>query len=379
VPEARPRVFISYSHENAVHQQRVLDLASRLRREGVDARIDQYEPFPPEGWPAWCAKEIGKARFVLMVCTETYLRRVNGEEERGKGRGVLWEARLVKQYLFDAGANEKFVPVLFGGGSPDHVPMEVKGSTTFELETAEGYDALYRLLTDQPRVRPPEIGPLRLRPMPARLPQWVGEPPSPSAGSARGADFSPRGYQPVHDILLSVVEDPTAANSFAVEAGEYAATLGRDIFFGGPDGSGKTAALDAFLIKSAGSGREARVNFLEWRDERVTGDGFWKWIAKEIYSNALHDCGVEPPGEIPDMQSLTSYLFEKVLPVVHPLAIGFDEVGRLRNMRSEESFYIMIRGWRERDNRRPPTRLRIGVAGKHRLRELRNRDTSQRI
>jgi hypothetical protein len=95
MPEKTARVLISYSHDRPAHEGRVLDLANRLRDDGIDAMIDQYEQSPPEGWPAWCEAEIDKADFVLMVCTETYLRRVNGQDEPGKGHGVLWEARLI--------------------------------------------------------------------------------------------------------------------------------------------------------------------------------------------------------------------------------------------------------------------------------------------
>jgi hypothetical protein len=78
-----PRVFISYSHDSVAHQDRALDFADRLRAHGVDAVIDRYVQFPPEGWPAWCEAQIRKAGFVLMVCTETYRRRVDGDEAPG--------------------------------------------------------------------------------------------------------------------------------------------------------------------------------------------------------------------------------------------------------------------------------------------------------
>ena len=43
-----PRVFISYSHDSARHQKRVVDLADRLRADGIDAEIDQYNASPRE-------------------------------------------------------------------------------------------------------------------------------------------------------------------------------------------------------------------------------------------------------------------------------------------------------------------------------------------
>ena len=44
-----PKVFISYSHDSKEHAERVLSLSDRLRRDGVDSQIDQYELSPPEG------------------------------------------------------------------------------------------------------------------------------------------------------------------------------------------------------------------------------------------------------------------------------------------------------------------------------------------
>src|SRR6516164_8003462 len=99
-----PRVFISYSHHDPALYDRVFALADRLRADGIDAMIDRYIQTPSEGWPAWCTEEIDRADFVLMVCTETYLRRLNHEEAPGLGHGVLWEGRLINQYLYDAGS-----------------------------------------------------------------------------------------------------------------------------------------------------------------------------------------------------------------------------------------------------------------------------------
>ena len=92
-----PKVFISYSHDTIQHQERVLGLADRLRGDGIDAEIDQYNASPPEGWPLWCERQIETADFVLMVCTETYHRRVKGDEQPGQGRGVVWEAGIIRQ------------------------------------------------------------------------------------------------------------------------------------------------------------------------------------------------------------------------------------------------------------------------------------------
>lgn len=192
--EARPpRVFVSYSHDSAEHQQRVLALADRLRADGIDAEIDQYHPAPPEGWPLWCERQIEAADFVLMVCTEAYHRRVRGDEAPGLGLGVVWEARIIRQLLYDSGAvSSKFIPVLFAAEARAHIPTPVKGSSWYVLAGDAGFEALYRRLTDQPEVVRPALG--KLRPLPPRQPRWSDvmppNPPAPAPSPAAAGDRS---------------------------------------------------------------------------------------------------------------------------------------------------------------------------------------------
>jgi TIR domain len=89
-----PRVFISYSHDSDDHADRVLALADRLRAEGIDVALDQYEISPPEGWPSWMDRQVRESDFVLVVCTEIYLRRAERREEPGAGHGVTFESTL---------------------------------------------------------------------------------------------------------------------------------------------------------------------------------------------------------------------------------------------------------------------------------------------
>lgn len=120
--ERPPRVFISYSHDSDVHAARVLRLANDLRRGGVEAILDQYITSPPEGWHRWMDGHIRDADFVIMVCTDTYYRRVAGKEEPGEGLGVRWEGNLIYAHLYGSGVDlSRFVPVLTDGNTPANV------------------------------------------------------------------------------------------------------------------------------------------------------------------------------------------------------------------------------------------------------------------
>jgi hypothetical protein len=159
------RVFVSYSHDSSSHLERVLELSNRLRAQGVDCHIDQYEMSPPEGWPAWMSSQIENARFVLVVCTETYARRVGGREAPGKGLGAQWEGAVITHSLYEAGGrNEKFIPVIFAGADAQHVPPFLRPVTRYDLSTSSGYEDLYRHLTSQPRVIKPPLGAVEPKP-----------------------------------------------------------------------------------------------------------------------------------------------------------------------------------------------------------------------
>lgn len=69
------RVFVSYSHDSETHRQAVLELTQALRRAGIDAWLDRFEPWPAEGWPAWMRRQATEAGLVVCVCTAAYKRR----------------------------------------------------------------------------------------------------------------------------------------------------------------------------------------------------------------------------------------------------------------------------------------------------------------
>src|SRR6516225_11748854 len=118
---APPKVFISYSHDTPAHEAKVLALANRLRGNGIDAIVDQYEPFPPRGWIEWMKHQVRDAQFILVVCTETYRRRWDGAERAGEGLGAIYEGQLIQQLLYEArGVNERFVPVLLSASDGEH-------------------------------------------------------------------------------------------------------------------------------------------------------------------------------------------------------------------------------------------------------------------
>ena len=160
-----PKIFISYSHDSAEHKNHVRRLSDRLREEGVDSSIDQYEQSPPEGWPRWMEHRIDEANFVLVVCTKTYGRRFRGEETPGRGLGGSWEGAILTQHLYQAQANNtSFIPVVFSSQDEAHIPIVLRSATRYQLDTEVGYIRLYRHLTAQPEIPRPTLGQRRVLP-----------------------------------------------------------------------------------------------------------------------------------------------------------------------------------------------------------------------
>jgi len=168
---------MSYSHDSKEHKDRVLALSDRLRADGIDCIIDQYETSPPEGWAQWMIKQVKKADFVLIVCTKTYQIRFEGEEEPGKGKGAIWEGAIITQQIYEAQArNEKFIPVIFTAEDETHIPTILRSATYYLPNTEKVYESLKHHLTNQPPIEKPVLG--KLKPMPPRTstPEFLAQP-----------------------------------------------------------------------------------------------------------------------------------------------------------------------------------------------------------
>jgi len=157
-----PKVFISYSHDSLEHSRRVLGLAERLRKDGIDAQIDRYvNGTPAEGWPRWMDTQLEWADFVLLLCTETYYRRFRGQEQPEKGRGVDWEGALVTNEIYqDKSLTTKFVPVFLSSSEAKFIPRPLLGHTHYILETEENYSELLAFFVGRAGVLPGPLGPL---------------------------------------------------------------------------------------------------------------------------------------------------------------------------------------------------------------------------
>ena len=127
------KVFISYAWEDDKFSQKILDFSNKLRSNGIDANIDQYEENPDMGWPIWMEQQIETSDYVLIVSTKTYLDKYLQIQQ---GKGVSWEISSIYQSLYNLqGHNDKFIPVVFDESDKAYVVKAWQPYTIYNVNT----------------------------------------------------------------------------------------------------------------------------------------------------------------------------------------------------------------------------------------------------
>ncbi|MET9224723.1 CHAT domain-containing protein [Lentzea sp. NPDC003310] len=161
---AKPvRVFISYAHESDEHVERVRDLWIFLRAQKIDAKLDRAAAQRRQDWALWMADQVRESDHVLIVASAAYRERAEGRSGPDVGRGVQYEARLIRDAFYANQENlDRFVPVVLPGQSVAGVPdwLAPATSTVFTVEeySKAGMEGLLRFLLDQPEEIEPPLG-----------------------------------------------------------------------------------------------------------------------------------------------------------------------------------------------------------------------------
>ena len=225
--QENPIVFISYSQDSLSFADQVLSFANKLRREGIDAILDQYEEAPSEGWPRWMENSINRADYVIVIGSKGYYDKIYGNVELGKGRGVKWEGNLIYQKLYMSDTmNNKYIPVVFDESDLEYIPIPLQGSTYYNISNENGYDRLYWRLRGVNTKEKPPLGKLRPLPEKERKNLFITSMIDIEAWNKavwRGAGFV-LGYMPLPALLLPFVNEKYAIKIFE----DWIKIIGRD-------------------------------------------------------------------------------------------------------------------------------------------------------
>ena len=153
---AIPKVFISYSHDSDEHKSWVLEIATKLRRDGVDATLDQWDLQAGGDLPRFMEDNLRDSDYILMVCTEAYVEKADS----GQG-GVGYEKMIVTADLMKNIGSSKFVPVIRQNGT-HQVPTFLGSKKYIDLSKSAdvgfGYDELLRTVLGSPLYVKPPVG-----------------------------------------------------------------------------------------------------------------------------------------------------------------------------------------------------------------------------
>jgi hypothetical protein len=158
-------VFLSYANvPGDGHAESVREFWLFLRSSGVDAQLDLSAAGQRRDWALWMGEQIREADYVLVIASSEYRARAEGRSGAAEGRRVQWEARLIRDaYYRDQHALSRFLPVVLPGQTVDGIPdfLAPASTTVYHVSryTSKDAEPLLRLLTGQPGVIEPPIGP----------------------------------------------------------------------------------------------------------------------------------------------------------------------------------------------------------------------------
>lgn len=149
-----PKVFLSYSWDDAAHKEWVKELAARLRKDGIDVTFDQWEAMYGDQMPSLMEAAIRESQFVLIICTPRY--KIRSDAREG---GVGYEGDIMTAEIISSRNNRKFIPVLRRGTWQDASPSWLSGKYYCDLSSdpfpEERYRDLVLTLLGKPELPPP--------------------------------------------------------------------------------------------------------------------------------------------------------------------------------------------------------------------------------
>ena len=152
-----PKVFISYSHDSPEHRRWVSELGAKLRHNGIDAILDQWDLGLGDDMTLFMEQGIRDSDRVLVICTDRYVRKANA----GEG-GVGYERMIVTAQVAQNIRTDKFIPIVRQASGEEQTPTflgtrvyaDFRNESQFDVE----FDKLLHELYDVSVAERPPLG-----------------------------------------------------------------------------------------------------------------------------------------------------------------------------------------------------------------------------
>jgi tetratricopeptide (TPR) repeat protein len=160
-----PKAFISYSWDDDAHKDWVKQLATRLRKDGVEITLDRWHSAPGDQIPLFMERAVRENSFVIAICTPKFKER--SDERQG---GVGYEGDIMTAYALRGTDGKKFIPVLRRGSWDEAAPTWLLGRAFVDLSNDPYSESEYAELLQTllgTREKAPRVGALQSN-VPAR-------------------------------------------------------------------------------------------------------------------------------------------------------------------------------------------------------------------
>ncbi len=138
------KVFVSYSYDDDEHKAWVSDLANKLRKNGVDVILDQFEAGIGSDLPLFMEQGLSNSNRVICICSEIY----NEKADAGLS-GVGYEKRIICSELIKNSSTTWIVPVIRNNKSDYKLPKFLSSLKYISFEDDNKfYDNFYDLLRE---------------------------------------------------------------------------------------------------------------------------------------------------------------------------------------------------------------------------------------
>ena len=138
-----PKVFISYSHDSEEHKEWVLELATNLRKHGIDVILDQWELTVGKDLRFFMEQGLGESRFIICVCSSEYVKKANS----GSG-GVGYESTIISSDILTNSNIDNILPIIKNNPDFQKTPIFLSNKYYADFDNGNYYEE-YRLLIEK--------------------------------------------------------------------------------------------------------------------------------------------------------------------------------------------------------------------------------------
>lgn len=156
-----PKVFISYSWTSSEHEEWVVQLAKRLRADGIDVVLDKWDLKVGHDIYAFMESMVTSESIdkVLIICDKGYKEKAENRE-----KGVGTETQIITPQIYNDTQQEKFIPIVAerDENGNNYIPAYIGSRVYIDLSSPdffeENYETLLRTIYKVPLYKKPALG-----------------------------------------------------------------------------------------------------------------------------------------------------------------------------------------------------------------------------